>query len=231
MTPPTGRRGRAALVALACLLSLLVPGVAGAAPRAALYADALRRDPLYVSPSAVRAFPPAERARIRRELARSPDTYVLAVPRFLDEPGATLPRDFLAQVQDRLGRDGVFVLVEPGSVGVDAQAAGVRPKGDADDVYRAVRNATGWRATDPERILAALRFLRTGVGDTAWHEGDSPSSRTEARDVVPWALFGGGALVAFAVPFAWWWRRTRPAAPPSRRRPGSVPISRPARDA
>lgn len=237
VTPPfSGSWLRAALLVL--VAALLAAPAAGAADdaipsRPQLYAKALRKDPVYVSPSAVRAVPPADLRRLRRAVAAMPyRTYVLVVPRFTGEPGTVTSEDLLTLTQDRLGRRGLFVLVNPEGTSITALAAGVRPAGDALRASFAATNAVGRDADTGPRTLAALAYLRTGRGDPEYHSIEDSYSTTDAEDVVPWVLMGVAALVTFAVPFALWWRRhvrRRPRRPRRVRDPLSVPERGPAR--
>ncbi|WP_210491713.1 hypothetical protein [Patulibacter sp. SYSU D01012] len=239
MTPPSsGRWLRAALLVLVAAL-LAAPAARAAVDddeipsRPELYAKALRKDPVYVSPSAVRAVPPADLRRLRRAVAAMPyRTYVLVVPRFWGEPGMVGSDGLIVQTQDRLGRRGLFVTVDPDGSTLTAKAIEVRVKGQDGRAQFAARNAVGRDASVATTAIAALDYLRTGRGDPAYHAERSSYSSTDARDVVPWVMMGVGALLAFAVPLAVWWRRERHRRgprPAKHRRPRRDPLSAPSR--
>ncbi|MDX8152117.1 hypothetical protein SK069_10970 [Patulibacter brassicae] len=134
--------------------------------RTALFAAALRRDPIFVSPSLRRIATPRELAALRREVAAMPvPTFVVLAPNLLGEPdGEQLDRPAL--LHDRLARDGVYVTsTEFGSL--SAASFGVRtrldPRTAANDAGLVIDRRDGPFA----RIRQTLREIRTGVRPAA----------------------------------------------------------------
>ncbi|WP_414170372.1 hypothetical protein ACMATS_35920 [Streptoverticillium reticulum] len=115
---------------LAAHPAVAADGAAAPAPasQAALLADRLRADPVYVTDQMPRTVPRSTAPDFAALAARTGvPTYVLVLP----GNGA---RTLLGAVHDRLGRDGLYVLVDAMGV-ADARAFGVRaPAADAQTV-------------------------------------------------------------------------------------------------
>ncbi|WP_328911690.1 MULTISPECIES: hypothetical protein [unclassified Streptomyces] len=179
-----GRRRRTAAVLTALVAILLLAGPAaadepGPAPQSARLADFLRHDPVYVTDQLPRTVPRSTASRFAALAKRTGvPTYVLVLP---DQgvPGGTL----LGAVHDRLGRDGLYVLV--GAIGVvDARAFGVRaPAEDAKAValyalpydagpVRAFQEFVDAVAGGAEKAAARADALRKKYG----YSGDGPAA-------------------------------------------------------
>ncbi|MGW7068534.1 hypothetical protein ACWGII_10610 [Streptomyces sp. NPDC054855] len=151
--PRVSRRGRRLLASLATLCSVLLfapgAGPASAAPgdaapddaasavedgtaptQAAALADLLRSDPVHVTDQLPRDLPRSTAPQFKKLAQRTKvPTYVLVLP---SQSGSG--DRLLAAVHDRLGRDGLYVLVDDMGV-ADAAAFGVRaPADDASTV-------------------------------------------------------------------------------------------------
>ncbi|CAL9537144.1 hypothetical protein [Streptomyces sp. enrichment culture] len=123
-----------ALCALTAFFATATPARAEtpAAPTQAAYlADRLREQPVYVTDQLPRAVPRSTAAEFAR-LAKGTGvpTYVLVLPAESVRDG----KELLGAVHDRLGRDGLYVLVDDHGV-TDATAFGVRAP--ADDAWSA----------------------------------------------------------------------------------------------
>lgn len=173
------RRARTALVLslLAAFAALTVQPIAASPARAAdaddaplgvpgrgrvaLFAAALREDPVFVSPSLSRIATPGELTALRREVEAMPvPTYVVIAPNLFGERDGE-SGDRPALLHDRLGRDGVYLTsTEYGSISASAFGARVRvsPGTAATDASIVVPRKSGPFA----RVRQALREMRTG---------------------------------------------------------------------
>jgi hypothetical protein len=181
--------------------TLLGPASAEAAPgdsRLVLFAERLRRDPVYLSPSLARVLPGDDVAALRREVADMPyPTFVVVAPRIDDEPGIESFTTLPVLLHDRLGRDGVYVVSDEDGIGLDVEAFGVRPKGDARRASSVASDAVPTRDGPVARVRAALTYLRTAAPAAR-----SVSAEDDAREARPWWFFGGTALLGLVVPLA-----------------------------
>ncbi|MFH8500264.1 hypothetical protein [Streptomyces coeruleorubidus] len=119
-----------ALCSLSALFATAMPArAADSAPltQAAYFADRLRQDPVYVTDQLPREVPRSTAPDFAR-LAKKTGvpTYVLVLPGESSVDG----RQLLGAVHDRLGRDGLYVLVDDMQV-AEATAYGVRAPADA----------------------------------------------------------------------------------------------------
>ncbi|MCK7622893.1 hypothetical protein MUU72_07245 [Streptomyces sp. RS10V-4] len=106
-----------------------VPTAADLRARIDRVAGGLRHDPLYVDPESPSPLDAAEQARLRRRLAALPVPVLVAVvPTSLDDESAGNKDLFLASLHDRLRRNAVFVLAEPGSGSLDVADHGTHLK-------------------------------------------------------------------------------------------------------
>ncbi|WP_039933431.1 hypothetical protein [Streptomyces viridochromogenes] len=97
------------------------------ATQAAYLADRLRENPVYVTDQLPRELPVSTAPDFARLAKRTGvPTYVLVLPSLSSIDG----RQLLGAVHDRLGRDGLYVLVDEGEV-AEATAYGVRAPADA----------------------------------------------------------------------------------------------------
>lgn len=200
--------------------------------RIALFADALREDRVFVSPSLSRIATRGELAALRREVAAMPvPTYVVVAPTFTNEPEGFQQR--AALLHDRLGREGVYVVAaETGSI--DAAAFGVRTRVPADTAATDASIAVHRREGPFARVRQALREMRTGVRPAAGVEAerrfrrqlDDGGSGEAGADLPTWLVlalaFAGGLalpLVVLLVPHL----RRRRAAERAGGRPRLVP--------
>ncbi|GGN85952.1 hypothetical protein GCM10011579_077220 [Streptomyces albiflavescens] len=122
-------RALLALFALSALFATATPANAAGSPtpstQAAYFAAHLRTNPVYVTDQLPREIPRSQ-APAFAELAKRTGipTYVLVLPE--QDPGG---KGLLGAVHDRLGRDGLYVLVDTSGV-TDAVAYGVRAPAD-----------------------------------------------------------------------------------------------------
>ncbi|GGW92136.1 hypothetical protein [Streptomyces lomondensis] len=123
-----------ALCSLTAVFATATPARAADAPaptQAAYLAERLRENPVYVSDQLPRAVPRSTAPDFARLAKRTGvPTYVLVLPLESVRQG----KELLGAVHDRLGRDGLYVLVDDSSV-TDAAAYGVRAP--ADDAWTA----------------------------------------------------------------------------------------------
>jgi hypothetical protein len=135
--------------------------------RADIAADALRKDPVHLSPHLQPgAVGPQDAARIRtvaRELkAAGIPVYVSVSPVWEGDGSGKFGVAYLALLHDRLRKDGAYVHVDQ-SGRTRIRAYGVAPKGDAESVEYRMR---GWsndeNASLGDITVVALNGLRTG---------------------------------------------------------------------
>ncbi|GAA1909068.1 hypothetical protein GCM10009716_18770 [Streptomyces sodiiphilus] len=140
----TGRAGRA----LRCLLlvAVVLTGLTATAPasavraaadepaadvrgQAAWFAERLAENPVYLSDSLPRTAPLSAAPAYAEQAGRTGvPTYVIVLPKYTVTSGSGL----LASVRDRLGEDGLYVLIETRPAHVTAEGFGVDvPAGDA----------------------------------------------------------------------------------------------------
>jgi hypothetical protein len=120
--------GRSWIVALCASLVFAAPAAA-ADERVNHIARALERSPVYVSDSMSRRISDDDVEEIRAEVERMPfPTYVVIAPGFGAEPGLLLFHNVIPQLNDRLDRDGLYVVSDETGISLGVQAFGVRPK-------------------------------------------------------------------------------------------------------
>ncbi|MFD8230879.1 hypothetical protein ACFV20_03105 [Streptomyces sp. NPDC059696] len=117
-----------ALCALTALFATATPAAAVDTPgQAAYFADRLRENPVYVSDQLPREVPRSTAPDFARVAQRTGvPTYVLVLPMSSSSEG----RQLLGAVHDRLGRDGLYVLIDGTNV-AQATAWGVRVPAEA----------------------------------------------------------------------------------------------------
>ncbi|MYY82598.1 hypothetical protein GT044_15265, partial [Streptomyces sp. SID335] len=230
------------LLPLLLLLPFLTAAPALAAPsppphastQAAVLAAHLRENPVYVTDQLPRAVPRStapDYARIAEGITRRTGvrTYVLVMP----EPGASMEsKALLGAVHDRLGRDGLYVLIDEHSVS-QAVPFGVRaPAEDAWSVqlhelpYDAGPLLSFERFADvvamgPEKAAQRAEAAREkygshgASGDGRGEEPDElhigPTDRRNQSFLTGIALTGLPLLVLLISPYVRrWWRRRQP---------------------
>ncbi|WP_141586009.1 hypothetical protein [Actinomadura sp. WMMA1423] len=184
------------------------PAPAGAAGRADAIAAALRRDPVYVTDHAPRALPPDSAARIRASVARlGAPAYVAVTPTVgigREDPAESLA----ALLRDRLGKDGVYIVVAPsGGDGEVRQFGGAR-RLPLEDAWQAAEFETSYDASAPEVIARFVDIALSGhARERRDHPRPAPKSKVrEALDAddaadrrasrVEWGVFGAGAALS-----------------------------------
>lgn len=149
-------RGRGFAGVLAGLLLVLGAGPATAEDgetQAAYLARQLREDPVYVSDQVPRAVPRSAAGEFARAAERTGvPTYVLVLPN-----APAFAEQLLAAVRDRLGEDGLYVLIDAGMSWIDAEAYGVDvPVRDATSVTTYELPFDAWPIESFELFVEAL---------------------------------------------------------------------------
>ncbi|CAB4921973.1 unannotated protein [freshwater metagenome] len=174
-------------------------GTALAAPgesRVALYAERLRSDPVFVSPSLRRVVSAEDEAALRRDVAAMPyPTYVVVAPAFRDEPDLESFPDLATLLRDRLGRDGLYLVADENGSGLGADAFGVRTRGDTRGLISTVLGAVPRGDGPVARVRFALEHLRTGATATGGTVDDDASD-----DARFFSILGVSTLVGLVVP-------------------------------
>ncbi|MEV0323624.1 hypothetical protein ACIBKX_13520 [Streptomyces sp. NPDC050658] len=224
--PGVGRRRCALLALLLLLASVLAAPAASADDRAptqpAALANALRDNPVYVTDQLPRDIPRSTAPDFARLAKRTGvPTYVLVLP----SQGSSGDR-LLAAVHDRLGRDGLYVLVDDMGV-TDAVAFGVRaPADDASTVslyelpYDAGPLLSFERFADviaqgsekaAERAEAARKKYGGDSGEEAEQLHIDPVDRDNQSFVTGIGVVGVPLLIVCVSPYVRRWRRRRTA--------------------
>ncbi|WP_406443197.1 hypothetical protein OHB14_30020 [Streptomyces sp. NBC_01613] len=219
------------LTALAALFATATPAAHAAEPvaQAAYLAARLRADPVYVTDQLPREIPHSTAPAFARLAKRTGvPTYVLVLP----GPSGT-GKGLLGAVHDRLGRDGLYVLIDASGVS-DATAYGVHaPAADAATValYELPYDAGPLRsferfvdvvAQGSEKAAQRAASARERYGDedpAALYLG--PSDRDNQSFLTGVLLTAVPALILLLVPYVRRWRRRLPGAKPGR--PGAKP--------
>ncbi|MEV3926659.1 hypothetical protein [Actinomadura coerulea] len=197
--------------------AVLLGGPAGAAPllersrtdgRADAVAAALRRDPVYVTDHAPRALPPDAAARIKASVARlGVPVYVAVTP--VSGLGPQNPSEsFAALLRDRLGKDGVYIVVPPSGGGGEIRQFGAVRGLPLDDAWSAAGSETAYDVGAPELIA---RFVDIALSGRARERRDHPRPRPESKvrkaldadDAadrraarIEWGVFAGGTALS-----------------------------------
>ncbi|WP_328582891.1 PulJ/GspJ family protein [Streptomyces sp. NBC_00370] len=214
-----------ACVLLAALALLAGGSTASAAggddggTQSARLAELLRHNPVYVSDQLPREVPRSTAPAYAKLAKRTGvPTYVLVLP------DASSGRSLLGAVHDRLGKDGLYVLV--GTTGVtDARAFGVRaPAADAATValyalpydagaLRSFQEFVGAVAQGPERAAQRADSLRDAhAGDGKAEVEDLYIDRTDRENqsfLTGMLLLGVPLLVLLTGPYVRRWRHRR----------------------
>ncbi|MGW0813290.1 hypothetical protein ACWD00_08575 [Streptomyces viridiviolaceus] len=218
-----------ALCALVALLAAAPPARAEGQTQAAYLADRLREDPVYVTDQLPREVPRSMAADLARLAERAGvPTYVLVLP-----SQAGHGDGLLGAVHDRLGRDGVYVLVDESGV-ADAAAFGVRAPVDAAmtvALYELPYDAGPLRgferfvevvAQGGEEAAARAEAAREKYGDD--DPADlyiGPSDRRNQSFLTGVALAGVPLAILLLVPCVRRWRRGPPSEADGGRRPSA----------
>ncbi|GGQ20406.1 hypothetical protein GCM10010266_49420 [Streptomyces griseomycini] len=241
-TPRTAHR---LLLLCLCALAAFLAAVpqaraatdAPATARAAYLADRLRENPVHITDQLPRALPRSTAPDFARLAERTGvPTYVIALP------GQSLyaSRELLTAVHDRLGRDGLYVLLDESMV-VAAAAHGVRVP--AEHAATVVRYELPYDAgpllsferfvevvtQGPEEAAARAQAARERYADA--EPADlyiGPSDRRNQSLLTGVVLTGVPLSILFLVPYV---RRRRHGPPPTNRKKGRTahPASGPAR--
>ncbi|WP_437094112.1 hypothetical protein [Streptomyces sp. enrichment culture] len=227
---PTPRPARSLLLVL-CALAAFLPTApqaraatgTPATTEAAHLADRLRENPVHITDQLPRALPRSTAPDFARLAERTGvPTYVVALPgRSLYES-----RDLLTAVHDRLGRDGLYVLLDESAV-VAAAAHGVRaPAEHAATVVRyelpydagpllSFERFVDVVAQGPEKAAARAEAAREQYADS--EPADlyiGPADRDNQSFLTGILLTGVPLLILLLVPYVRRWRRRLPAARP-----------------
>ncbi|MEU5892818.1 hypothetical protein ABZ835_39160 [Streptomyces sp. NPDC047461] len=240
-----GERGRTAMRAAAkkdgairarllTLLALLITAFATATPaaraaststdtQAAYLAAQLRTDPVYVTDQLPREIPQSTARDFAKVAQRTGvPTYVLVLP-----AQATTDVDLLDAVHDRLGKDGLYVLIDESTVS-EAEAYGVQaPAEDAATVafyelpYDAGPLRSFGRFADTVAQGAEKAAARAESAREKYNAGGEPadlyigpSDREDQSTLTGMAITGVPLLMLLLVPYVRRWWRRRPGAAP-----------------
>lgn len=231
---------------LLTLLALLITAFATATPtaqsatpaaqsatstdtQAAYLAAQLRTDPVYVTDQLPREIPQSTAPAFAKLAQRTGvPTYVIVLP-----GQATTGADLLGAVHDRLGKDGLYVLIDESSV-TEASAYGVQaPAADAATVafyelpYDAGPLRSFERFADAIAQGAEKAATRAEVAREKYGEGDEPadlyigpSDRENQSMLTGMAITGVPLLMLLLVPYVRRWWRRRPGAAPRKQAKG-----------
>ncbi|MEU1624203.1 hypothetical protein ABZ746_02430 [Streptomyces sp. NPDC020096] len=226
------------LLALCLLFTALTatPAIAAgpnAAPQSAQLADRLRVNPVYVTDQLPRVIPRSTAPDFARLAQRTGvPTYVLVLP---DQ--GTGSGSLLGAVHDRLGRDGLYVLVDTMGI-ADARAFAVSaPADDARTValyalpydagpLRAFQEFVDTVAQGSEHAAQRAGDLRKRYGGTGKEVGAfyiSGTDRANQSFLTGIALLGLPLLVLLASPYVRRWRHRGPDREDSARGPRPLP--------
>ncbi|MFE6522433.1 hypothetical protein [Streptomyces sp. NPDC057794] len=173
------------LFALTAFFATATPARAATAEpptQAAYLADRLRENPVYVTDQLPRAVPRSTAADFTRLARRTGvPTYVLVLPGETVRDGKAL----LGAVHDRLGRDGLYVLVDDHSV-TDATAYGVRAP--ADDAWTAQLYELPY---DAGPLLSFERFTEVVALSPEKASARAEAARAAYEDDEPEAMYIG----------------------------------------
>lgn len=166
-----------AVAVTALLLGSGAPAAAaddGVPSQAAYLAEQLRKDPVYVSDQIPRSVPRSTAPKYA-EIARRTGvpTYVMVLPDY------AAPHGLLAPVHDRLGRDGLYVLLD-GSAIVEAEGFGIRLP--VDDAARATQYELPY---DAGTAYTFAHFVSVLTSDDAKQRADEAAERFGSGDDEP----------------------------------------------
>ncbi|MFG2003122.1 hypothetical protein ACGFNU_28580 [Spirillospora sp. NPDC048911] len=192
-----------------------------AASPADRFAALLRHDPVYVTDHAPRALPADAAARIKRSVARlGVPAFVVVTPILPGEDSDA--EDLISLLRDRLGKDGIYVVVSPNGSGGEARQFGSGRALNADDAWiaadlempydagavavidRFVEIASSGKARERRDNLRPRPPSRLRIGLDAH---DRAQRRAEQREHL--AFGAGAALGGFPVLGLLVWRRRR----------------------
>ncbi|KKD02592.1 hypothetical protein [Streptomyces sp. WM6386] len=227
---------RARLLTLLALLiaafATATPAARGATstdPQAAYLAARLRTDPVYVTDQLPREIPRSTAPDFAKLAQRTGvPTYVLVLP-----AQATTGVGLLDAVQERLGKDGLYVLIDESTV-TEAKAYGVpAPAEDAATVafyelpYDAGPLRSFERFADAIAQGAEKAAARAEAAREKYGEGDEPadlyigpSDRENQSTLTGMAVTGVPLLMLLLVPYVRRWWRRRPGAAPRKQTKG-----------
>lgn len=144
--------------------------------------DALRRDPVYVTDQVPRLLPPGTAGKIKALVGRLgvPVYVVVTLPARYREDDSQAPSDLEAMVpvlHDRLGKDGVYLVVDPGGGLGDVQQFGGTRRIDVEHAYQAATSELPYEAG----LLSVLdRFVEIALSGRAKERALHPSPRPES---------------------------------------------------
>ncbi|TDB89897.1 hypothetical protein E1264_06710 [Actinomadura sp. KC216] len=212
------RPARLLVLALCGVLTCLFAGPVGPATAAAVeradqpsradhLAAALRRDPVYVTDHAPRSLPPDAAARIRASVARlGVPAYVAVTPTLglgADQP----PGALTVLLRDRLGKDGIYIVVDPSGGHGEARQFGGSRRLPVDDAWWAAKFELPYDVSAVDMIGRFVDIALSGrARERRDHPGPRPKSATRRAldaddkadrraDRVEMAAFGGGAAL------------------------------------
>ncbi|WP_022929644.1 hypothetical protein [Patulibacter americanus] len=159
-------------------------------------AEQLRRDPVYISPSLSRIATPAAIRALRRRVAGMPfTTFVAVTSGFPRDGGAPTVTERTQLLRERVGRKGVYVVVDGSGYGTAVKAYGVGTNGDVGRAWLTASDGVPRSEGDLARIDVVLRHLATGYVPSR-----SVDAEEEARERLPWLFFWGAAALGLVVP-------------------------------
>jgi hypothetical protein len=168
------------------------PGIASVS----FLAGQLRRDPVFISPSLSRIATPAATRALRRRVAGMPFNTFVAVTSGFPRDGAALPLGETMQVlRERVGRKGVYILMDGSGYGAEVKAYGVGTKGNVGRAWIVASYGVPRSEGPLARIDVVLRHLATGYVPSR-----SVDAEEEARERLPWFFFWGAAAVGVVLP-------------------------------
>ncbi|MDL4820218.1 hypothetical protein [Actinomadura opuntiae] len=142
----------------------------------------LKRDPVYVTDQVPRVLPPGTAGKIKALVGRLgvPVYVVVTLPSRLRNDDTEAPSDLESLVpvlHDRLGKDGVYLVVDPsGALGEVQQFGGTR-RIDVEDAYQAATAELPYEAG----LLSVLgRFVEIALSGHAKERARHPSPRPES---------------------------------------------------